>query len=341
MSHAHGELFDDGLFPMEREASPELRTRYQEPPFTVLDRRSGSWQARDKAWKQLGIQGELGREGGLVFNSPTAQYSNWFDVKNRVIAHHGRPVTDAEVMMEPWVSMLSKVNEAGGTSLYSPTLTELMVRWYSAAGDMILDPFAGGSVRGIVSTTLGREYLGIELSADQVRANRAQGHLGSGSTPTWFHGDALDMDTLLPADLRADFIMTCPPYAYLEEYSDDPRDLSGMSYPQFLEAYREIIRLAVARLHPDRFIAWTIGEVREKGGNGSLLGLVPDTVQAFRDAGCEPYNDHILFTPVGTAAVRSPRQFDTSRKAGRVHEYVHVFVKGDARAATARMGAVS
>jgi hypothetical protein len=62
--------------------------------------------------------------------------------------------------------------------------------------------------------------------------------------------------------------------------------------------------------------------------------LVPDTIQAFRDAGCELYNDHVILTPIGTAAVRTPIQFDASRKAGRIHEYALVFVKGDARKAT-------
>ena len=38
---------------------------------------------------------------------------------------------------------------------------------------MVLDPFAGGSVRGIVASQLGRGYLGIELAAEQVEANRA------------------------------------------------------------------------------------------------------------------------------------------------------------------------
>ena len=44
-----------------------------------------------------------------------------------------------------------------------------------ACRGMILDPFAGGSVRGIVASKLGRQYIGHELRQEQVDANRAQG----------------------------------------------------------------------------------------------------------------------------------------------------------------------
>jgi hypothetical protein len=41
----------------------------------------------------------------------------------------------------------------------------------------VLDPFAGGSARGIVASRLGGRYIGIELRAEQVAANVAQLHL--------------------------------------------------------------------------------------------------------------------------------------------------------------------
>lgn len=312
LDRGHAALFDNALFDIAREPTVFLRDRYQEPPFTVLDRRGGAWQERDRRWKALGIQSEVGRANGLAFN------------------------------MEMNYMPSNTESTTPSTSVFSPTLTELMVRWYSAAGDIILDPFAGGSVRGVVSSTLGREYFGVELREEQVHANRAQADIGGGTfPPEWLHGDAADLRTILPDGFRADMVLTCPPYAYLEEYSDDPRDLSSMDYPDFLRAYRGIIAETVRRTRLDRFIVWVVGEVRNKRGHGSLLGLLPDTIQAFRDAGAEPYNDHVILTPIGTAAVRTPKQFETSRKAGRVHEYCLVFVKGDARAATQRLGAIA
>lgn len=291
-------LGDGGLFSMKADPSFFLRDRYQEPPFTVLDRRGGSWQDRDRKWKALGIQSEVGREAGLTFN----------------IAQKG----------------------SNQTSVFSPTLAELMYRWYSKPGACVLDPFAGGSVRGVVASALQRNYVGIELREEQVLANRAQAGLGGGPEPRWVHGDSHEtLEGWLPdAAGSVDFVLSCPPYAYLEKYSDDPKDLSNMKYRDFLLVYRRIIEYTAQTLAENRFCAWIVGEVREKGGDGSCVGLVPDTINAFRDAGMELYNDHIILTPIGTAAVRTPIQFDASRKAGRIHEYALVFVKGDAKLAT-------
>ena len=47
-----------------------LRDRFLEPPFSVLDSKAGSWQLRKKAWKDKGIESELGRKKGLCM----AQY---------------------------------------------------------------------------------------------------------------------------------------------------------------------------------------------------------------------------------------------------------------------------
>ena len=61
-----------------------------------------------------------------------------------------------------------------GTSIFDPVLCELIYRWFCPLGGAILDPFAGGSVRGIVAAKLGRNYTGIELRAEQIEANREQ-----------------------------------------------------------------------------------------------------------------------------------------------------------------------
>jgi hypothetical protein len=153
----------------------------------------------------------------------------------------------------------------------------------------------------------------------------------------WLTGDSR---TVVPTIEREfDLVMSCPPYADLELYSDDPADISNMPYEQFMEAYRAIIAASCAKLKPNRFAVWVIGEVRGPGG-GECRGLVPDTIRAFKDAGLELYNDAILVTSCGSLPLRVGRQFVISRKLGRTHQYVLVFVKGDPRQATADCGPV-
>ena len=229
---------------------------------------------------------------------------------------------------------------SSGTSIFDPVLCELAYLWFSPPGGLVLDPFAGGSVRGIVASKLGRQYIGLELRADQVAANRAQGDEichEAAFPPAWIAGDSRMMDKTC-ADVRADMIFSCPPYADLERYSDDPLDLSTMPYAEFRVAYAEIIAKSCSQLKQDRFACVVVGEVRDKRGN--YVDFVGDTVQAFRDAGLEYYNEAILITAVGSLPIRAGKQFSASRKRGKTHQNVLVFVKGDGKRAAQACGTV-
>jgi DNA modification methylase len=408
-----------------------------------------------------------------------------------------------------------------GTSIFDPVLCELMYRWFCPPGGLVLDPFAGGSVRGIVASKLGRQYVGIELREEQVEANREQAERICGGEPEgeqttvrvsgkWLrhrfactpkyiqatcHGRCCEgtkgiLVSLLPDEqaeheaaglvvsegkllasetgkcphkqpsgfcgvhgtdgkpfgctaspftlngrgtliirnrytklkchgqgepayqtfrasldllfgteeagrlvaaaeagadtiaatmptvnverlryldgikhgcptgeplpvwhcddsrnlvsvcggVEADLVFTCPPYADLEVYSEDPRDISTMDYPAFLEAYREIIRLACNRLKADRFACIVVGDVRDKAGN--YRNFIGDTKQAFFDAGLSLYNDAVLVTAVGSLPIRVGKQFTAGRKLGKTHQNVLVFIKGNAKTATEAVGDV-
>jgi DNA modification methylase len=226
---------------------------------------------------------------------------------------------------------------ASGTSIFDPVLCELAYRWFSPPGGVVLDPFAGGSVRGVVAAILGRAYVGIDLRAEQVEANEVQAaQIVPDAPPRWIVGDALDAATLAPGEY--DLLFTCPPYADLEVYSDDPRDLSTMDYADFLAAYRRIVAAGVGMLRDDRFACVCVGDVR--GPRGIYRNFVADTIAAFQDAGAMLYNEAILVTAVGSLPIRVGRHFEAGRKLGKTHQNVLVFVKGDWRKATAACGPV-
>jgi hypothetical protein len=225
-----------------------------------------------------------------------------------------------------------------GTSIFDPVLCELTYRWFCPPGGTVLDPFAGGSVRGIVAGKLGRRYVGVDLSERQIAANREQAAaICSDPLPDWRVGDSTGLATIA-GDVEADLLFSCPPYADLERYSDDPADLSTMAYPAFLEAYRKIITAACSRLKNDRFACFVVGDVRDK--RGLYLGLPWHTVQAFQDAGLGLYNEAVLVTAAGSLPIRVGKQFDASRKLGKTHQNVLVFVKGDPKHATQAIGPV-
>jgi len=138
-----------------------LRDKFLEPPFSVLDTKGGAWQARKRLWKAMGIESHLGREGVVVIN-------NSFDGE--------------------------KYGRAGmpEVSIFDPALCELMYRWYCPKGGTILDPFAGGSVRGIVANYLGFRYTGVDIRPEQIASNMEQGLklLKADNQPDWHIGDS-------------------------------------------------------------------------------------------------------------------------------------------------------
>jgi hypothetical protein len=221
--------------------------------------------------------------------------------------------------------------EGSGTSIFDPVMCELCYSWFTAPGAAILDPFAGGSVRGIVASILGRSYIGIDLRPEQVAANEQQGVqicAGYEFPPRWICGDSAHVEM---GDGEFDFIFSCPPYGDLEVYSDDPRDLSAMAHNAFVDAYRGIIARAVRALRSDRFAAFVVGDFRD--ASGFYRNFVGDTIAAFQDAGAKLYNEAILVTAVGSLPVRINGQWNASRKLGKTHQNLLVFCKGDPRKA--------
>lgn len=292
----------------------KLSDRFMIPPFSVMNAREGWWQERKRGWLALGIKSEVGRDAAPSGSKMVAKYEDG----------------------ERQTGMVAESD----TSIFDPVLCEIAYRWFSPVGGLILDPFAGGSVRGIVASKLGRQYIGHELRQEQVDANRIQGGELCGDDehpPAWVCGDSRNIDKTC-ADVEADFVFSCPPYADLEVYSDDPKDLSTMKYNDFKSAYFEIIKKACDRLKPDSFACFVVGEVRDK--NGSYIDFIGDTVQAFRDAGLNYYNEAILVTAVGSLPIRAGKQFSSSRKLGKTHQNILVFVKGSGKKAAERCGVV-
>lgn len=273
--------------------------------------------------------------GGVLMPSHTSGDPSFYAKKRAKEAELGQELSTEEFLADHYQP--SEAPTASGTSIFDPVLCEIAYRWFCPPGGTVLDPFAGGSVRGVVASRLGLAYVGVELRGEQVVANEAQAALGTGPAPRWITGDSRDI-ARLARGVDADLIFSCPPYWNLEVYSDDPADLSTLGKDAFFDAYAAIIRDTVARLRDDRFAVWVIGDVRD--ASGFFANLPGRTVEAFEAAGARFYNDAILVTAVGSLPIRVGRQFTASRKLGRTHQNVLVFCKGDPKKATEACGQV-
>ena len=280
-----------------------LRDKFLEPPFSVIDTRHGSWQNRKRRWQSLGMKSEIGRSDELTYTGAASKF-DYYRVKEGK-----RDKTDEQ-----------------STSIFDPALTELMYNWFCPEKGTILDPFAGGSVRGIVANYLGYRYTGIELRQEQVESNREQALniLPIENQPQWYVGDS---NKLLDDHwtTKFDFIFSCPPYADLEVYSDLPDDLSNMDYKDFVPKYRSIIGKSLKLLKRDCYAVFVVGEVRDK--EGFYYDFVGDTKRAFIEQGAKLYNDAILLNVVGTASMRADRIFGSNKKLVKIHQNILIFKK--------------
>lgn len=310
--------------------SGAIAERFICPPMSILNSRSGDWIKRANVWKSIGLDSSKGREEELTY-SATAQPPAFYEAKNKLRNKMKREPNTEEVLR---FCDDNGIKLASSTSIFDPVLCEILYFWFNIPQGRVIDPFSGGSVRGIIASIMGMPYVGNDIRPEQIQANEENFReintkLQLNTPPIWTIGDSMFIDDIIEKndlDNKFDLLLSCPPYADLEVYSDDPNDLSNMPYEQFLNAYRMIIAKCVSMLKDDRFAVFVVGEVRDK--NGVYRNFVSDTITAFQDAGLMYYNEMILVNQVSSLAIRAGRTFSASRKIGKCHQNVLVFYKG-------------
>ena len=363
------ERFAPNLDGSEDQVTASLAERFIIPPLSVFDTRQGYWQDRKKAWTSLGIESYESRDGTKATGSLSGTVPRYYSMKKKAEKRLGRELTHEEFAKKylpdllPEDSMLHCTEGGGILSVFDPVLCEIVCRWFCPRGGSVLDPFSGGSVRGIVASSLGLRYTGVDIRKAQVEANRRQaekilfafagarggkvraclkiastakrGLITAGSrsspqvnivahAPRWIVGNSLQIDKKAPGEY--DFVFSCPPYFDLERYSDDVEDLSSLNWEEFCRQYGEIVRKSCGMLKENRFACFVVGDIRDK--TGLYRNFIGETVNAFRAAGLSLYNEIILVNVVGAAPLRVGKPFGQYRKVGKVHQNVLVFYKG-------------
>ena len=312
------------LFTQETQKVPSnlLIDKFGWPPFSILNTISWDWQRRKDEWEVLFKDSTVGRDVKRFNATPTNTFSA-----------RGGDVKQAESVSE-----------------FDPFLTELLLRWFTVPHSRIFDPFAGGCVRGVVSSVLGHDYVGVDISQTQVDTNRAQNDAirhrftDVAGTCTWICDDAYNI--VADGIDKYDMVLTCPPYYNLERYTHLPGDLSNQkSYEKFLERYEHILLETAKLLKDDAFFVIVVSEIRKNLSDISesgYLGFVPDTIKILQKSpALLYYNDIVLENAIGSLPIRAPKYFDRTRKIGRHHQNILVFYKGDPAHIEERYGPVS
>jgi hypothetical protein len=302
------------LLPEGKKGTNQLTSGSGIPHYDVFQVAAGRWAERRKKWvREVGVWGEEGRASDSLESD------------------------DVQVECLP-----------DGTSVFDPVLCETSYGWFCPKGGKILDPFAGGSTRGLVAAYLGYEYTGVEIRQGQVDANLKQfatlkarhdkihsAEIAAGvrqamKKPNWIVGDSRELEKILPKEESYDLLFSCPPYYDREVYSTNEGDGSrAKTYEHFLVWLEDIYRQATARLRDNRFAIVTVGDIRNKKTGAYRLFPEDTTILFARKLGLVPYNKAILCTPIGSLRIRAAAQFPKNRRLGHAYQEVKIFWKGE------------
>jgi len=221
----------------------------------------------------------------------------------------------------------------GTHSVFPVPLAEwIILRYAPPEGGLILDAFAGGPPRAIVSAFMNYKYIGYEIRQEQIDENLLIiNNVGLSGSIDYKCSDGTVLAGLEPNSI--DFSITCPPYYNLEKYSDLPEDLSNMgSYEEFDESMFRCAQAHFKVLKPGAFACIVVCSFRlgVKKDENELIDLPGNLIYSFRIAGFYLWQKIVLSRNFASGGSRAGTSWRGKKLISR-HEELLVFRKPSAK----------
>lgn len=232
------------------------------------------------------------------------------------------------------VSSQSCRGENGALSRFPQSVGKVLLLLYSKRGDTVLDPFAGHNSRMELCWRNHRHYIGCDVSASFMSANRTiRDMLFAERDADLFPDTNLSDISLIEGDSKripledgiGDFTITSPPYWDLEYYGDEPEQLgTGKSYESFLDGLFVVMRENYRLLKDGAFCVWCVNDFRK---NGIFYLYHLHVVQLMQRAGFRCHD--VVVTDLGPSIGSAFASQIIERKLlPKRHEFALIFRKG-------------
>lgn len=217
-------------------------------------------------------------------------------------------------------------------SEFNPAVAKRIIEYWSKPWDLIIDPFAGRTTRGMVAILLNRSYEGYEIAPktyeqtlSTLTAFRERSLVmafGEEKPRCGFKlhlGDGTTMDET--GDNAADLVFTCPPYHDLEKYESTRGQLSDIEdYDVFLNKIDTCIANIYRVLKSRGYCVWVCADWRKENKFYNFHG---DCIRSFIEHGFRLWD--IIINVLRSPTERFPAIAASKRYTVKKHEYILVF----------------
>jgi DNA modification methylase len=212
-------------------------------------------------------------------------------------------------------------------AVYPVKLAERLIKMYSKEGDSVLDPFLGIGSTLIAAQSLKRHAIGIELNPKFAQIAERWLEETRGLFANDLHIKVVNDDCRnLLAHVHKDKIqvtITSPPYANfirksvedrstthkksvikfennstVKPYSDDSRDFGNLSYKEFLQQLKLILKANYEVTKHGGYSAWVVKDYRDTKNKIPYVPFHSDLAQIGQDAGFK-FHDLIIWDQTG------------------------------------------
>lgn len=157
---------------------------------------------------------------------------------------------------------------------FIPQVPRQLIKKFSKQGDVVLDLFLGSGTTAYEAESLGRNFIGVDISSDMVKYVTTK--LDKDGQ---YFAELLNSDSGSPVvreeiggilrKYGKDFVQLAilhPPYADIIKFSQHEQDLSNAkSLKEFLRMFSNVLQVADSVLEKGRYLAIVIGDIYKQG----------------------------------------------------------------------------
>lgn len=223
-------------------------------------------------------------------------------------------------------------------AVFSNEIPYRLIKMFSFANEVILDPFVGTGITLEEARKLERNSIGIEINEQYIQIAKRK------LNQTILHGESFfqimraDSREIPLKDEYIDLIVTSPPYWNKIKYDDDEKNLCNFdNYLNFIRQMKEVFVECYRVLRKGRRMCIITANVHEKGKNGLIrYPLASDYIIECRNTGFELVSEIIWSkldtgSPYGASGGKRPifgsYPYPPNFLFFNLHEYILIFRK--------------